>query len=1051
MNEKLKTSSFTLIVAFTCLSLIGLALIPRLPVKLSPSRVLPRLTVSYSMPGNSSRIVEMEVTSKLEAVLARVNGINKMQSSSSNGSGYISLLFDEHTNMDVARFEVSTIVRQIWPQLPKDLYYPQIRSDYSDDGASRPFMTYTLNAPQDPIIIQQYAEEHMKTVLAQIKGIYKVELSGATPMEWRLEYSQETLSQVGLTLSDIQTAIRQYYEQEFLGLAPLDMGGGKTEWVRLVRHGSENHADFKPENIQVQCRNGNMISLDKLIKVHHAESEPYGYYRINGLSSIYLNLTAEETANQLDLKRRVKETIETFRHQLPDGYEIHLNYDATDYIQKELDKVYFRTGLTVLILLVFILLITLRWRYLLLIVLSLTANLLVAVIFYYLLGVEIQLYSLAGITISLNLMIDATIVMTDHILHRHNLKAFLSILAATLTTVGALAIIFFLDDKIRLNLQDFATVVIINLLVSLFVSLFLVPSLIEKIGLEEQVNSKFRTRYKRFTVMFTRIYERFIAILCTHKMLVYTFLVLLFGLPVFLLPEKLEGEGQLVGWYNGVFDSRFYKEKIKPTIDKALGGTLRLFVEDVYNGSYFNRGEAETVLTVAASMPNGTTLDQMNELIKKMETYLTGFKEIRQFHTSVYNARRAMIQIFFTKESEAVGFPYVLKSDVISKALTLGGGSWEVTGLQDQGFSNEVHEGAGSFMVSMYGYNYDELYAWAERLREKLLERTRIREVLIKAEYSFWKDDYSEYYLELDQERMAQERISPSQLFMVIRPVFGRNIYAGEFLFGKQTEQLKLFSAQGKEYDVWGLLNMPFVANGKTYKLSDLASLRRGQAPQKVIKEDQQYKLCLQYEYIGAREQGRKFLKEDVEAFSKQLPMGYTAIDEEDNYMWRKKDNSQYALLLLVIVIIFFITSILFNSLKQPLAIVFVIPVSYVGVFLTFYLFHLNFDQGGFASFVLLCGITVNASIYILNEYNNIRKRYPRLNKLHAYTKAWNAKVIPISLTVLSTILGFIPFMVGEFKESFWFPLAAGTIGGLIMSVIAIFFFLPAFSLPKKN
>ena len=648
-------------------------------------------------------------------------------------------------------------------------------------------------------------------------------------------------------------------------------------------------------------------------------------------------------------------------------------------------------------------------------------------------------------------MIDATIVMTDHILHRHNLKAFLSILAATLTTVGALAIIFFLDDKIRLNLQDFATVVIINLLVSLFVSLFLVPSLIEKIGLEEQVNSKFRTRYKRFTVMFTRIYERFIAILCTHKMLVYTFLVLLFGLPVFLLPEKLEGEGQLVGWYNGVFDSRFYKEKIKPTIDKALGGTLRLFVEDVYNGSYFNRGEAETVLTVAASMPNGTTLDQMNELIKKMETYLTGFKEIRQFHTSVYNARRAMIQIFFTKESEAVGFPYVLKSDVISKALTLGGGSWEVTGLQDQGFSNEVHEGAGSFMVSMYGYNYDELYAWAERLREKLLERTRIREVLIKAEYSFWKDDYSEYYLELDQERMAQERISPSQLFMVIRPVFGRNIYAGEFLFGKQTEQLKLFSAQGKEYDVWGLLNMPFVANGKTYKLSDLASLRRGQAPQKVIKEDQQYKLCLQYEYIGAREQGRKFLKEDVEAFSKQLPMGYTAIDEEDNYMWRKKDNSQYALLLLVIVIIFFITSILFNSLKQPLAIVFVIPVSYVGVFLTFYLFHLNFDQGGFASFVLLCGITVNASIYILNEYNNIRKRYPRLNKLHAYTKAWNAKVIPISLTVLSTILGFIPFMVGEFKESFWFPLAAGTIGGLIMSVIAIFFFLPAFSLPKKN
>ena len=122
----------------------------------------------------------------------------------------------------------------------------------------------------------------------------------------------------------------------------------------------------------------------------------------------------------------------------------------------------------------------------------------------------------------------------------------------------------------------------------------------------------------------------------------------------------------------------------------------------------------------------------------------------------------------------------------------------------------------------------------------------------------------------------------------------------------------------------------------------------------------------------------------------------------------------------------------------------------YIGVFLTFYWFKLNFDQGGFASFVLLCGITVNASIYILNEYNSVRKRFPRLSPLRAYVKAWNTKVIPIFLTVTSTILGFVPFMVGMEKEGFWFPLAAGTIGGLIMSVIGVFIFLPVFTLKKK-
>ena len=93
-----------------------------------------------------------------------------------------------------------------------------------------------------------------------------------------------------------------------------------------------------------------------------------------------------------------------------------------------------------------------------------------------------QLYSLAGITVSLNLVIDNTIVMSDHYLRCKNRKAFMSVLAATLTTMGALVIVFFLDERICLNLQDFAAVVMINLGVSLLVALFFVPSLIDKIG-----------------------------------------------------------------------------------------------------------------------------------------------------------------------------------------------------------------------------------------------------------------------------------------------------------------------------------------------------------------------------------------------------------------------------------------------------------------------------------------------------------------------------------------------------------------------------------------
>ena len=1057
MSNPRNLSSFTLIVTFVCLSLIGVVLVPLLPVKLAPSHTLPGLTVSFSMPGNSSRVIEAEVTSKLEAMMARVKGIRKVNSTSDNGSGSISLELDKHANIDVTRFEVSTIIRQTWPQLPEGVSYPQISTRRSDDKASRPFITYTLNAPANPILIQQYAEENIKPVLGQLKGIYKVELNGATPMEWQLEYDSDQLSRLGITLQAVQRAIHRHYEKEFLGICSIEKGAEGREWIRLVRTSTEKEMEFEPGAIQLQAEDGTMVMLDKLIKVRHVEERPQSYYRINGLNSVYLYITAEETANQLKLSGEVKHLMGELQQKMPPGYEVHISYDATEYIQKELDKIYFRTGLTVLILLLFVALITWNLRYLFLIVTSLAVNISVAVILYYAFGLEMQLYSLAGITISLNLVIDNTIVMTDHILHRRNLKAFVSVLAATLTTIGALVIIFFLDEKIRLNLQDFAAVVIINLAVSLFVALFFVPSMIDKIGLEKKKRRKRRrfllrpTFMKRLTVYFTRFYQGLIYYLCRFRVIACLLLLLGFGLPVFMLPEKMEGEGKWVEYYNKVFDNSTFKDKVKPVINKALGGSLRLFAEKVYEGSYFNRDEGEVVLSVYATLPNGSTLEQMNVLIKRMETYLSDFKEIRQFQTYIYNARQANIQIYFTKENQRSGFPYTLKANIISKALTLGGGSWSVYGLQDQGFSNDVRESAGSFRVKLYGYNYDELSYWTERLKEKLLLHRRIKEVTVNSEFSWWKDDYSEFYLDLDRLRMAKENVTATQLFTALRPVFGRDIYCGNVLFDNQTEQLKLSSLQGQQYDVWGLVNIPFFINGRSYKLADFATVQKGQSPQKVAKENQQYRLCLQYEYIGSSEQGKKLLKKDLEEFNKVLPMGYTAENDQDYWSWNKKDNKQYALLLIVIAIIFFTTAILFNSLKQPLAIIFVIPISYIGVFLTFYLFGLNFDQGGFASFVLLCGITVNASIYILNEYNAIRKRYPLLLPARAFTKAWNSKILPIFLTVISTILGFIPFMVGDGKEAFWFPLAAGTIGGLVMSILGIFLFLPIFSLKKQK
>jgi multidrug efflux pump subunit AcrB len=1026
------------------------------------------------MPGQSAQVIEAEVTSRLEGMLSRMKGVEQLSSHSANGSGNITVRLSEYVNPDLARFEISTTIRQAWPTLPQGVSYPSIYMSGTSDEIHRPFLNYTVNAPFSPIRIQECITDILKPKIAEIKGIDKVDVTGAGRMIYRLEYDYEQLQHLHTSVYDIRSSIQSYLTKEFLGIGKILDENHNEQWIRMALITGNTHQPFDPALIQIKNSEGTILYLNQLIKMTYEEEDASSSFRINGLNSIYLSVYADETANQLNLSKEVQALLAGYREFLPAGYELHLQYDAAEYLQAEMDKIYFRSGLTVLLLLCFVFLIYRNLKYSLLILFSLVANIAIAVIFYHLFQLEMQLFSLAGLTISLTLIIDNTIVMSDQILHQRNKKAFLAILTATLTSVGALAIILFMDETIRNNLQDFAWVIIINLTVSLFIALFLVPALIEKFRIEKKYkkrNQRFFSRFReklfklfrkirgrRRLIYFNRGYAKTIVFMQRRKGWFIALIIMVFGLPVYLLPEKIEkktqkgfytafGDEDLGYWaklYNQTLGSAFYREKIKPISDIALGGTMRLFAQKVQNGSYSSGERSETSLYVTASLPNGSTREQMDALIRKMENYLWQYPEIRQFETHIENGQRANIRILFVKKHQRSSFPYMLKSKIISKALELGGGSWGVYGMGD-GFSNDIKEMAGSSRIKLLGYNYDELKEMAFAMQDTLLQHRRIKEVTIDSKFSWYKNDYSEFVFDLQKEHLAQANILPVDLFHSITSLFEKNIYAGDWIYDGRITPVRLFAKQAGELDIWNLENYPGQASEKKYKISKIAGIEKWVAPQAIAKENQQYLLCLQYEYIGAYQQAQKVTERTVESFNKAAPLGYKA-ESGSYYWWGNESNSkQYFLLFLIVVIIFFMTSFLFNSMKQPLVVIFVIPVSFIGLFLTFYWFELNFDQGGFAAFILLAALSVNANIYVLNEYNNIRKRHSHMPVLRAYVKAWNAKISPIFLTIFSTVLGFIPFMIGEYREAFWFPLAAGSIGGLIFSFIAIFFFLPLF------
>jgi multidrug efflux pump subunit AcrB len=209
-----------------------------------------------------------------------------------------------------------------------------------------------------------------------------------------------------------------------------------------------------------------------------------------------------------------------------------------------------------------------------------------------------------------------------------------------------------------------------------------------------------------------------------------------------------------------------------------------------------------------------------------------------------------------------------------------------------------------------------------------------------------------------------------------------------------------------------------------------------------IRREDQQYVITVGYDFIGNYELGKLILDKNIDETNAMLPLGYNAQSGSYRFSWDQQKTNYY-LIFLVILIIYFICAILLESFKQPFVVISLIPFSFIGVFITFHVFNITADEGVFAAMILLCGIVVNATLYILNDYNSIRRRKPALPERIVYVKAFNGKIIPIILTKVSTIVGLIPFLLTGKDERFWFALAAGTIGGLVFSFIGLFVYQP--------
>lgn len=1035
--KKMRLSPFSVMLIAVALSLVGIASSGMLRIQYKPASGGHSVTVSFRMGGASPEVVEAEATSRIEGVLSGLDGCSGISSTSGRGSGKVTVSFDRKKDMAAARFDVASAVRNVYPSLPKSVSYPSISLDVSGkkDAVA---MTYLIKGSLPSRELGRFAGRSVVPEISVLKGVDKVNVRGMTPYRWVITFDADKASSLGISAEDIASAFSDRYGESVAGMAETASG------IVAVRVHEGGGQDFG--SIPVKCSGNRLVHLRDIATWRYEEDVPDSYYRINGLNTISMSVYVSGDANLVSVAGAIKKRMAQLQETFPREITVSPGYDASEYVASELNKIYLRTGLCLFILLLFVLIVSRSWRNTIVVASALTVNILVAVAAYALFRIPVHIYTMAGITVSLGIVIDTTIVMSDHYGYYHDRGAFPDLVAAILTTVAALLSVLLLPESERGNLTDFISVIAINLCISLAVAFFYIPAVMHYLPLRNATSAVPFRKYRR-TAGWNRLYGRYISWGTRHRPVFLVAIAAMFGLPLFLIPRPDEKE-----------HGRFYEKVVRPviswapyadnrtTIDKWTGSSFGMFCRALDRSDFYREPEKKT-LTIRAGMPEGCSVQQLDEVVMAMENYLASFDEISVFTTRIDSYDDAEITVEFRPEYEDTPFPAMLKSDVTSMAINFGGANWSVSGIDDNYFNNNIVSDYKSNRISLYGYNFRELYRYAEKLVAHLSEYRRVSGPEIWSSGWYGRPS-TEFVLDYDFARLAASGADPYSYYGKLSSLlYDEHIWSMP-VDGDLTDVV-LRSSSADEYDLWHVLNEPVETDSVKLALADVGHIAKRRTGIDIRKKNQSYELNVCYDFIGNYELAKKVSDESVKYMNDEvLPVGFRAENPYGGWFDAHKDRYAW-LIFLIVAIIYVMLAAAFESMRYPLAVIVMIPVSFIGLFLVFGLSDYSFDQGGFAALVMLCGVVVNAGIYLVNAWQFQSSRGK--GRTAAYLRAYNHKVKPIMLTVLSTILGLLPFLSDGPGEVFWFDFAAGTIGGMAFSVLALVFVLPVFLMKKED
>ena len=409
-NQSVRRPVFATVIS-ALLVILGLSALVNLPVRQYPDVDSPVVSISTSYGGASSEVVETKVTQVIEDVIAGIEGIEKLTSTSRDERSDIRVEFTLSRDIDGAANDIRDRVSRILDQLPTEADPPEIAKV---DSNSSPVIWLNLSSDRHSGLEQtDYADRYLVDRFSTVPGVARVRISGARRYAMRVWLSREALAARGLTVADVESSLRA----ENVELPAGRLESTEREFTLRTDTGFRTEEDFK-KLVVGRGPEGQLVRLAEVAEVRIGAENDRSIARSNGEDAVSLGIEQLSQANSVSVSREVQREMAAVAPELPEGMELSINYDRAEFIEASMREVYKALFFAISLVLIVIYLFLGSLRVTLIPAVVVPVSVVSTFIVMSAMGYTINILTLLGLVLAIGLVVDDAIVVLENIYRR---------------------------------------------------------------------------------------------------------------------------------------------------------------------------------------------------------------------------------------------------------------------------------------------------------------------------------------------------------------------------------------------------------------------------------------------------------------------------------------------------------------------------------------------------------------------------------------------------------------------------------------------------------